>query len=419
MSVDTPARIAIIGAGPLGLEAALYARFLGYDVDLYERGRVAEHIRKWGHVRMFTPFGMNSTPLAIGALQTQDPAWKRPAADELLSGHDYCARYLVPLSQADLVVDSLREQTEVLAVGRDELLKGDLVGDPGREEFDFVLLIRTPENVEKTVRADVVLDCSGVLAERNALGLGGLPARGERELRSKIIDTVPDVLGADRARFANRRLLVVGAGFSAATTVAAVAELTKSAPQTSVVWATRRDRQPPIRRVPNDALPERDRIAQTANALVLDPDSGCVHRPACWVDEVRWSNETKQFQVTFAGEIPGLETFDEVAALVGYRPDLELLRELQVHTCYATEGPMKLAAALAANPSPDCLKQAQPGPAALFNPEPHLYILGSKSYGRYPQFMIQTGLKQIVELFTILGDRPGLNLYQTIRLSPS
>ena len=38
MAVDTPAKIAILGAGPIGLEAALYDRYLGYEVDVFERG---------------------------------------------------------------------------------------------------------------------------------------------------------------------------------------------------------------------------------------------------------------------------------------------------------------------------------------------------------------------------------------------
>ncbi|HKD37575.1 MAG TPA: FAD-dependent oxidoreductase, partial [Pirellulales bacterium] len=48
MAVESPARIAVLGAGPIGLEAALYARYLGYEVDVYERGRVAEHLLQWG-----------------------------------------------------------------------------------------------------------------------------------------------------------------------------------------------------------------------------------------------------------------------------------------------------------------------------------------------------------------------------------
>ena len=50
---------------------------------------------------------------------------------------------------------------------------------------------------------------------------------------------------------------------------------------------------------------------------------------------------------------------DRVLAHVGYRPDTALTAELQVHYCYATEGPMKLAAALmaAGGGGGDCLAQ--------------------------------------------------------------
>ncbi|MEX0711597.1 MAG: NAD-binding protein, partial [Pirellulales bacterium] len=74
MAIDTPARIAVLGAGPIGLEAALYGRYLGYDVDVYERGGVARNLLDWGHVRLFTPFGGNRTALALAALAAQDPA---------------------------------------------------------------------------------------------------------------------------------------------------------------------------------------------------------------------------------------------------------------------------------------------------------------------------------------------------------
>ena len=35
-------RIAILGAGPIGLEAALYARTLGHTVMVFEQGQVAD-----------------------------------------------------------------------------------------------------------------------------------------------------------------------------------------------------------------------------------------------------------------------------------------------------------------------------------------------------------------------------------------
>ncbi len=52
-------RLAILGAGPVGLEAALYAATLQLPFTVYERGRVGEHLQQWGHVRLCTPFGMN------------------------------------------------------------------------------------------------------------------------------------------------------------------------------------------------------------------------------------------------------------------------------------------------------------------------------------------------------------------------
>ena len=62
-------RLAILGAGPVGLEAALYASALGYPFALYERGQPSENLRAWGHVKLFTPFGMNVSPLGRATLK--------------------------------------------------------------------------------------------------------------------------------------------------------------------------------------------------------------------------------------------------------------------------------------------------------------------------------------------------------------
>ena len=64
MAIDTPATILIIGAGPLGLETALYARYLGYDVIACEAGDVGSHVKQWEHVEMFSPFSMNASPVS-------------------------------------------------------------------------------------------------------------------------------------------------------------------------------------------------------------------------------------------------------------------------------------------------------------------------------------------------------------------
>jgi hypothetical protein len=48
------------------------------------------------------------------------------------------------------------------------------------------------------------------------------------------------------------------------------------------------------------------------------------------------------------------------------------------------------------------------------NPERNFYIVGAKSYGRNSQFLFAHGLNQIRDLFTIIGGRSTLNLYNTM-----
>ena len=56
-------------------------------------------------------------------------------------------------------------------------------------------------------------------------------------------------------------------------------------------------------------------------------------------------------------------------------------------------------------------------PQSLLSPEPDFYVIGSKSFGRDSRFLLSDGREQIRALFTILGDREGLNLYATHRLA--
>src|SRR5438552_12477517 len=105
MAVESPARVAVLGAGPIGLEAALYARYLGYEVAIYERGNVCENMLAWGHAELFTPFAANASPLGISALAAQDPSWNSPPPDALLTGREFVERYCRPLAQSDLLAD--------------------------------------------------------------------------------------------------------------------------------------------------------------------------------------------------------------------------------------------------------------------------------------------------------------------------
>ena len=413
MAIDTPARIAIIGAGPIGIEAALYARFLGYQVDLFERGSIAENIASWGHVRLFSPWAMNTTSLGRAAIEAQDADWVCPPASDYPTGHEYIEQYLKPLAQTDLVADQIHEQTEVVSVGRDDLLKRERVGDEHRADTLFRILVRSSEDGEKIYNADVVIDASGTFGNHNWLGVGGVPAVGEIGGQEFIEYGLPDLLGADRERYAGLHTLVVGRGYSAATNVVALAELAREAPDTRVTWITRgEDRNEPMSLIDNDRLSARDALARDANALANDPDSVVEYCTATSVDSLARVEESGRINVTLAGKHAESIEVDQVLANVGYRPDQSIYSELQVHSCYATDGPMKLAASLAGDSSGDCLDQASTGPESLLNPEPNFHILGAKSYGRDLRFLISVGLEQIRDLFTIIGDRADLDLYR-------
>ena len=132
-------RIAIVGAGPVGLEAALYAVTLGHRVTVFERGIVGQHVREWGAIRLFSTFAINHSPLAARTLNASGVAL--PEDGEYQTGQTYVERFLEPLARSAALRDTVRERAEVLRIGRDGLLKRDLIGGD-RQAHPFRLLVR-------------------------------------------------------------------------------------------------------------------------------------------------------------------------------------------------------------------------------------------------------------------------------------
>jgi hypothetical protein len=396
----TGRRITILGAGPIGLECLLRAVGEGWDAELFERGRVGENVRRWGHVRMFSPLGMNVTEAGRAIAGCREGAVDSEA---LLTGDEYVARYLEPLAGNPILSDRIRPGTEVLAVSRGDLLKVDAISAPERSRRPFQLLVRDWEG-ERVETADVVVDVTGTFGSPNWLGAGGIPAVGELGAAADLEYRLPDILRGDRSRFVGRHTVIVGAGHSAATAIAWFGDLADAAPGTSVTWVTPADRERPVPEVENDPLPERERVTRAANDTA--------ERAPGWLDRkmggrvVFVHRDGPGFRVKVAdGGGPRTLAADRVLALVGYRPDLGLARELQVQTCWATEGTYPLAAALLAQSggAADCLTAgADLDAGTLKHPEEGFYTLGMKSYGRNPHFLIRAGLKQIDDLFDIL-----------------
>jgi hypothetical protein len=97
--------------------------------------------------------------------------------------------------------------------------------------------------------------------------------------------------------------------------------------------------------------------------------------------------------------------FDRLIAAVGYHPDRNIHAELQVDECPAFGGPAKLAADLLHQQAHDDLAESFPSPLSLVAIEPNLYCLGSKSFGGRSNFLMDYGLRQIRDLYSLIGER--------------
>jgi len=413
MTRTDPPRIAVLGAGPIGLEAALYARKLSLPVTVYERGRVGEHLLRWGHVRLFSPFGMNSTPLGRAAIHAEQPALTFPAEQDCITGKQHQVGYLDPLAKTALIRDCLRLETQVVQVGRRGFLKSEGAGDPRRAQQPFRLLVRE-KGKERIEEADVVIDCTGTYGQHRWLGEGGIPAVGELAAEPGISYGLDDVLGDKKATYAGKCVLVVGGGYSAATSVCNLSTLAQQHADTWIIWLARCAGTQPLRRLGNDPLRERDRLAVRANNLATRAEGNVEFHAQTVVEAVETFGPDKGFRVTArcAGKARTWEA-DRILANVGYTPDSQLYRELLIHECYASLGPMNLAAALAKQAGADCLTLTAQGPASLKNPEPNFFILGAKSYGRNPQFLLRTGFEQVRDVFTLITGKANLDLYKS------
>ena len=406
----TAPRIAILGAGPIGLEAGLYARQLKLPFTIFEQGRPGEHVWRWGHVKLFSSFGMNTTPLGRKAINSIKLEPNFPADDACITGREHVERYLAPL--AEFLKERIKTESRVVNVCRAGFYKQDAVGDSARARQPFLLLLRE-RNQERYEEADIILDCTGTYSHHRWLGPGGIPALGEIQAEPHIAYGLVDVLGDAKRDYMNKAILLIGSGYSAATTASNLGKLALEHNTTWTTWITRSPQTQPLRRIPNDPLRERDRLAMHANSLATRDDDNVEYRAGTSVEQIEII-PNQGFRVTLKSAVQrkAIEV-DKIIANVGYTPDRALYRELQIHECYASFGPMKLAALLAGSASQDCLKQVCHGAESLKNPEANFYILGAKSYGRNSQFLIRIGFEQVRDVFTLITGDTSLDLYKS------
>lgn len=399
---DRP-RLAILGAGPIGLEAALHAHREGFDFDIYEADQVGGNLLRWGHVVLFTPFRTNRSEAGAAAIIRAFPDRALPADDAFLTGREFVEKYLQPLAETPELADHIHPNHRVVMVGRSGMLKAEHIASIRRIRAAFRILLEIEGEGERVVEADIVIDATGTYGHHNWLGHGGIPAPGERSATPSTSYTLDDITGKDRSLYEGKHVALIGAGYSAATSVVELAKLCEQDRHTCVVWLTAGDHTPPITEIENDRLFARARLAREANRLASQAGGPIRHVPGVTVERLEVTD--RDTVTVHAADRSGKEHIFEVhrvIANVGYLPDRSIYRELQVHECYATFGPIKLAGALLSAPTVDCLDRTPAPTQTLAHPEPNFFILGSKSYGRNSTFLLQTGITQVSQVFSLL-----------------
>lgn len=401
MPLPTRHSLAVIGAGPIGLETALAALDLGLDVHVFEQGEVGSHPLAWGHVRMFTPWRMNVGPAAAAHLARA--GWTVPDPDFRPTGREYAEQYLGPIAALPELKDRVHANAQVVHIGRAGALKGDLAGSPKRREHPFRLLVRDPGGRESFLHAFAVIDASGACHMPNRAGDGGIPARGELYLAPQLSYRIPDVLGGNRATYAGRRTLVIGGGASAATSVTLLAELAKDEPGTRVVWATRADAANLPTARDDDPLPARAALHAGARALAAGSDPAVTHVGGVVVDGFEFNSATHRYRATLiGGATPRVEEVDQVIVNTGFGPDDSIYRELQVREDPASRSPAALAEAMR-EAAPDCVTLPVFGADALRHPEPEFFVIGHKAFARTGCFLVEAGFRQAADVVGALA----------------
>lgn len=390
--------VAVIGAGPVGLAAAAHLVQRGETPIIFEAGvEIAANVRSWGHVPLFSPWRWCVDKVAVALLEAQ--GWRHPNPDALPTGQQLIDDYLLPLAQTPELRDRIHLNARVLAVSRRRI---DKMKDAGREKAPFVVQVAINGDEERfLVRA--VIDASGSWATPNPIGSDGLHAPGEAANAGRIAYGIPDVLGTARTRYAGKRVAVVGGGHSAINAILELADLHATAPGAHITWILRKGNvAATYGGLDDDQLPGRGLLGRRIKELV---EAGAVEVVTpFFTTRLEQAGE----RVRLIGDMPQGERsilVDEVIAATGARPDLSFLGELRLDLHSSVEAPTAIAPLIDPNVH-SCGSVPPHGEKELRHPEPGFYMVGMKSYGRAPTFLLATGYEQVRSVVaTLVGDQ--------------
>ncbi|MBP6702601.1 MAG: NAD(P)-binding protein [Vicinamibacteria bacterium] len=397
MKPSTTLPVAVIGAGPVGLAAVAHLLDRGIESVVLERAaNVGGHLQEFGHVRLFSPWRYNLDKAMKARLLASE--WTEPDPDELPTAGQLLDRSLRPFAALPEVAPRLRLRSRVVAITRSGL---DKVKTHNRSAHPFLVRYIDDEGAHELL-ARAVIDVSGTWSQPNPLGSSGIVATGEREHHEHIFYGIPDILGIHRSRYAGKRVLVVGAGHSAANSLLALAQLAEAHPGTRLVWAVRgQDATRAFGGGVADALPARGQLGSALKALrakgglelVSDFHIRSITSTRLGLSVVGSGADSSETRI---------DVIDEIIAATGQRPDLSLTRELRLDLDPQLESTTALGPLIDPNVH-SCGTVRPHGHRELAHPEPGFYTAGVKSYGRAPTFLLATGFEQVRSIAAALS----------------
>ncbi|WP_019178985.1 FAD-dependent oxidoreductase [Microbacterium yannicii] len=379
--------VAIIGAGPIGLAAAAHLVERGIDFVVFEAGTdIASSVRSWGHTRLFSPWKHLVDPASRRLLEAR--GWVLPDPERAPTGRELVEEYVAPLASVDEIAARVRLGVEVVGVSREGM---DRTRTRSRAATPFAVRIRIADGEMEDVSARAVIDASGTYLSPNSLSSSGLELLGMADIAGAVAPALPDVLGRDRLRFAHRHTTVVGAGHSAANTLLGLAELARQESGTTVTWLIRNAQAVRVSSSADDELADRARLGSRVDQAVAD---GRI-RVLDGVEIIRGRRAGEGVELVGhrRGEVVTHAT-DVVVNATGFRPNLDILREIRLELDEIVEAPKRLAPLI--DPNVHSCGTVEPhGFRELTHPEQGFFIVGMKSYGRAPTFLLATGYEQV------------------------
>ncbi len=385
--------VAVIGAGPVGLAAAAHLAERGLPFVLLEAGgEVAAAMRQWGHVTFFSPWRFNVDSAAERLLK--ETGWLMPDPERDPSGRELIDSYLAPLAGLPAIAPHIRYGARVMAVTRQGM---DRVPSQGREHRPFELSIAGADGKIERLTASAVIDASGTWTAPNPAGANGIPAVGEKASAARISTGIPDVLGTARQRYAGKRVVVIGSGHSAMDSILNLVRLKGQAPTTEIIWA--------MRSQPTDKMFGGGAADQLANRGALGSRAKAAVSKGLVTVEAPF--RVRSFALTgdaieITDETGRKISADEVIVATGFRPDFSMLSEIRLDLhpwleCARTLGPL-------IDPNEHSCGDVPPhGVRELAQPENNFFIVGMKSYGRAPTFLMATGYEQVRSIVAALA----------------